>query len=879
MNKLFFGFAFLVFFKSISQINVSNSAPYNTPQNLVQNVLLGGGVVASNFTYNGDPLQIGFFNGTNSNIGLDSGIVLCSDDIATIKPTGLGSFLTAPITGEPDLLSVANLVPSLIGQTFTVSSVEDVAILEFDFIPYSDTVSFRYTFGSDEYLTYINSSFNDVFAFFISGPGITGPYSSPAAFPGGAKNIAVVPNSAPPLPITISSVQPSLNGQYYIDNPNQNTVGLNGFTSVFTAVSGVTCGETYHIKLALADGSDGSLKSAVFLEAGSFSSNGMVISAKPSYSNNTTGDTLLYEGCGDVTVTLVRGGDLTSQDTVRFEVTGTAINGVDYSNFPDSVVFVPGQDSLQITFSPLTDNLVENGEFMNIQVKGDTTKCGYKLQKLTLYLYDPIPLTLSAIHDTLDCAVGFAEAAVKVVTGAPGFTYNWSNGTNNTSDNFGDTIFVSPTLTSHYIVTVTDGCGLMSATASVEVFVPSFDVKLYMRDTAVVCPNDSMKLHAVMNGGLKPYTVWWKNSTGSGSGLHIKASISDYYTFYAADKCFIDVDSARIFVYVPTFNPLAINPLHDFQLMCPGNPINVLATATGGSGKYEYTWDNWTTTSNILKDKPLVTTQYTVIAKDNCTGEIATKTITANVPAFTPLSLVSNDSIFGCYADNISLHVNVTGGSGVYHYHWDAFEKDTNQFNVTLTETKTYSLLVRDACNNRENIKVHTVVLEPEANFLADYYDVDYVEFINLSSDDVIKNTWLFGDNTSSEEAEPQHSYEKTGGYIATLIVENSLGCIDSLTKLIDSPGIIWYPSAFTPNNDDLNDLWLPVHNGMINYQLKIFNRWGDVIFETKDPNLGWDGMVKGKIAEQGIYSYVLKGFSSTRPEEIEHKGLLTVVR
>ena len=120
----------------------------------------------------------------------------------------------------------------------------------------------------------MNTTYNDVFGFFISGPGITGPYSAPAGFPNGSVNIATVPNSNPALPITISSVNNVLNSPYYIDNQNTipQTVACNGFTSVFTAKAQVQCGETYHIRLAIADGTDTGLDSWVFLEAGSFTS-------------------------------------------------------------------------------------------------------------------------------------------------------------------------------------------------------------------------------------------------------------------------------------------------------------------------------------------------------------------------------------------------------------------------------------------------------------------------------------------------------------------------------------------------------------------------------------------------------------------------------
>ncbi|SVD98616.1 uncharacterized protein METZ01_LOCUS451470, partial [marine metagenome] len=173
-------------------------------------------------------------------------------------------------SGDPDLLTIANSVPALIGQTFSVPSTHDAAILEFDFVPSADTVQFNYIFAGEEYLDYVNTQFNDVFAFLISGPGITGPYASPPAFPGGAINIAVVPNSNPVLPIGISTVNDQINSQYYNHDTTTSVSAFNGYTDVFTASAVVIPCNVYHIKLAITDAADAIWNSGVFFEAGSF---------------------------------------------------------------------------------------------------------------------------------------------------------------------------------------------------------------------------------------------------------------------------------------------------------------------------------------------------------------------------------------------------------------------------------------------------------------------------------------------------------------------------------------------------------------------------------------------------------------------------------
>ena len=270
MKKLVFVLFYLYGFSADSQITVDRTTPNNNPTYLIDNVLLGGGIVASNHNYEGDSCQIGFFNAVNTNLGLDSGIIMATGEIENLVPGNFGFAAIPNTVTDPDLLNVANSVPGMIGQSFSVSSINDVAKLEFDFIPTSDTVRFRYVFGSQEYFAFENTQYNDVFGFFLSGPGIAGPYAN------GAENLAIVPGSNPPLPITISSVNSvtPINQQYFVNNQNglDTIADADGLTTVLTAIAVVQCGQTYHIRLAIADGSDQGLSSYVWLEAGSFKS-------------------------------------------------------------------------------------------------------------------------------------------------------------------------------------------------------------------------------------------------------------------------------------------------------------------------------------------------------------------------------------------------------------------------------------------------------------------------------------------------------------------------------------------------------------------------------------------------------------------------------
>jgi hypothetical protein len=396
---------------------VSNTAPYNTPNYLTNSVLLGSGVSAAGITFNGDPMQIGFFDGTATNLGVDSGLVLTTGSIQQLV-TGVMGAPNSTAT-DPDLLTVANSVPPLIGQSFTVSGLHDIAVLEFDFVPTSDTLLFNYIFGSDEYLQWVNTKYNDVFGFFLSGPGITGSYSSPPGFPNGSINIAVVPGSNPELPITVSSVNNVLNNQFYFHNQNvtPQTVDCNGFTTLFTASASVECGETYHIRLAIADGSDDDLSSFVFLEANSFTSPTLTI--ENSLSIDTTN--MLFIPC-DTTVTL------------------TAI-----SNSGATFLWNTGSSDSSITVSA--------GDYWVYGV--DTANCS--LVSDTVSVLQPTPPTLPSPASQTICEGDIPVDIAADTVFNPSYTYAWSPSTYLSTPNAYSTSFsASPASSLTYYIDVMD---------------------------------------------------------------------------------------------------------------------------------------------------------------------------------------------------------------------------------------------------------------------------------------------------------------------------------------------------------------------------------------------------------------------------------------
>lgn len=220
----------------------------------VTDLLEGLGVTVTNVDINCPGDALGHFMGA-SELGINQGIVLTSGSAAAVAgPSSSFASSGAMTAGDEDL-------ELWVGQpTF------DACALEFDCIPIGDTLEFNFAFGSEEYPEFAFSAFNDVFGIFMSGPGITGPYSN------NAENIAWVPGTN--VPVSINNVNEAENSVFYHNNedPPGQYLAYDGFTSNLPVFATVQPGESYHFKVVVADVSDGVFDSGVVLEAFSFHS-------------------------------------------------------------------------------------------------------------------------------------------------------------------------------------------------------------------------------------------------------------------------------------------------------------------------------------------------------------------------------------------------------------------------------------------------------------------------------------------------------------------------------------------------------------------------------------------------------------------------------
>ena len=659
-----------IFLPQLSRAQLITNNSLN-PQGLVQNILLGNGVTVSNVTYNGSPAAIAQFTAANTTLGINSGIVMTT---GTTLPNGDGPQgpNDASGAGVDNNMGGFNLLSQAIQGTQTYNA----AILEFDFIPYADTVRFKYVFGSDEYPEFAppnNTTYNDVFGFFISGPGITG-----------FQNIAKLPNGAV---VSINNVNTITNPFYFVNNGDGNTSPYNqspqyiqydGFTKVLEAISKVQCGQTYHLILAIADVGDGQWDSGIFLEANSLSTITPVEIEHTLSQQVFANPDWMAEGCVTTTVTLTRQSNLNQNLTIPVQLSGTATNGLDYSGIPSSISFPPGQTTVSFNIQSLTDALVEGLETLTLTFPL-TDPCGNVTPLvLDLWIQDNQPMQVTLTSSSITCPGDPVTINSQISGGVQPYTYQWSTG-----QNTGSITFVPATSQTVWLA-VSDACTGIPAYDTILVTVPILSPMTILTspDITEICPYIPATLGVQVSGGSGQYTYLWTTNnvlSSTTDSLLVNPGSSSMYLITATDNCGNTIqDSVSYTILSP---PLVLQTNGPFQI-CPGDSVALLVTASGGYGNYYYNWSTTATTPQITV-APQNSTSYFVQVSDECqTFSVAAVAMVQVVKPLANFYIMSQDPMQGLPVqfENASLNA--------WSYTW-AFGDGNGSFLVNPTHTYT----------------------------------------------------------------------------------------------------------------------------------------------------------------------------------------------
>lgn len=686
-----------------------------TPEELVNQVLLGGGVSVSNITFNGAAgtalnEQIGSFDGTGSNIGIGEGIIFASGSVqGAVGPNNAGGYTEGgghTDQSDPDL-------ETIVGS----GGVTDAAVLEFDFVPSGDSVKFSYVFASDEYPEYV-CDFNDAFGFFLSGPGITGPYTNNAI------NIALVPNTT--MPVTIDNVNNgfgndpdfpgcnAVNPEYYVingegfDEPYASDpyyVQYDGFTRVLEARAHVQCGMTYHIKLAVGDAGNGfddtAFDSGVFLQAGSFASTPFIPGLVPG--PGIVGDTL-FESCFPVQLAFIRVSDPTVTDTVHIAVSGTATAGEDYSPaLPTEIIFHPGET--EVPFAMMAPVDPDGTETVVITVFTHSP-CTDEVFSEDFEFFIRAAHPVIAIGSAESIACGDSVLLTPTVTGGYGlYNYVWPSGETVPS------IWASPDQDSDVTVQITDTCGIVTQAY----FAVGIESPAALTAT-LIGPEDMVE-------GCSSSELVVDRPAGMGGDLQIVFTYEGQITGGA------DLDLPS-----PVLMPSGQN-----SITVPVVPVN--------DGIAEGT------------ETFIIHAGYMM----NACGQSGSDAVSGTISDAPPIELQAEDLIQQpCGQDSLPINAQASGGVGSLTYAWS------------------------------------TGATGP-GTWVQGYYDDQYVVTVT--------------DDCGHESA-------------ATILV-------DVLCDLL-------VPNVITPNGDGSNDRWIIPGIQASRNTVRIYNRWGNAVFEARDYRNTW---------------------------------------
>jgi gliding motility-associated-like protein len=460
-------------------------------------------------------------------------------------------------------------------------------------------------------------------------------------------------------------------------------------------------------------------------------------------------------------------------------------------------------------------------------------------------------------------------------------SYVWNTGATTSS------IIVSPASTFTYSVTGTSLTCQNSASFTVTVFPLPVIIISGNND---ICSGSSTTLTA---SGAANY-LWAPSSGLSCTSCSNPTADPGSYTIYTIigtdnNGCSNAVTDTVNVIPLPTVSVSSIAPV------CPETRISLtgLGSPPGGT----YSWQPGNIPGQTLVDTIMRTTLFLVDYVTGCGTATDTVTVGVNpVPTLFFSTIFKKLCVGSCDQFTAS---SAPASIGIAWWSWDFGDDSTvigkdpvhcyakpGEYTVTLTVQTT------GGCQKSDQIpNMVTVFSKPQAAF---YFSPDpvsildpVVSFTNNSSDanPIDFWSWNFGENADSNSfvENPTHTYQDTGRYCVRLSVTDVNGCVDSTTQCIDigTQYTFYIPSAFSPNGDNVNDVFIPKGTDIRNFEMYIFDRWGNQVFYTEDITNGWNGGKNNngsKISQEDVYVYVINVID-TKDIQHHYKGAVTLLK
>jgi gliding motility-associated-like protein len=449
-----------------------------------------------------------------------------------------------------------------------------------------------------------------------------------------------------------------------------------------------------------------------------------------------------------------------------------------------------------------------------------------------------------------------------------------------------------------FIVSVSnDAC---TYTTEVPVNAPPIYQLVASPDTTI-CINGTATLSAwATEDADTTWTYFWNNNLGIGSSIDVNPAVGQLYSVYVVDN--LGCESDPVLVQVDLYDPLSVMAMED-DIICLGDVITLDEAANGGLAPYSFTWYNEqlpgvTMDGDEVDVQPTMPSTYCVQLTDACETPMDEDCVFIDIEELIDPHFVA-DTLADCFPVLVNFNGVADNTNIIASAEWD-FGDGTHSTAIDMTAhnfwqsgqyTVSYTITSVDGCVYGDTVvdmiyaypyPIADFTSNPELAILPN----STFEMINLSHDNDL-NFWQFAEYGESTEVEPEITFpgNNIGEYLVTLIVTNEFGCQDSISKELTvlEDFVIYAPNAFTPDHDGFNDFWFVqgIDVDPDRYEINVFNRWGDSIFQSYDLDAVWDGSDQGGdyFVPDGVYPFLIVAHSLTTGELKRISGSVTVIR
>ncbi len=491
-----------------------------------------------------------------------------------------------------------------------------------------------------------------------------------------------------------------------------------------------------------------------------------------------------------------------------------------------------------------------------------------------------------------------------LLASSPGaLTYSWSGpGTYTSSATNPQFSTLSPSNTGVYMVTTSYNNGILTCynTNTTNLIVNpiiTFTLPPYKQ----ACFNSLF----VQNGPIGATSYTWSGPNGFNSNvqnLQIPTIQSGQSGLYQLELN-LGPCKTKSNITIDVLAPLQFTLTPQNKTICAGDSVKFIMGSAYGSGNYAYVWSPsiylTAPTGSLQTGTPLGTTIYQVTGYDiACPDYTLTHnfTLKVNQPPLPDLKLDKNE---GCEPLCLFYNSKTQAESASITYDFggnNVMQQDSSSY--CLTAPGTYHLKIRTKGTN--GCSGTYVYPTPIVVFPKPHSDFTYSPEIVTTSDNivnfkpsfrygpVVSTSWQFlgstvGGNDTSNVTSPTRTYDNVGKFPVMLIAKTDKGCIDTVVKFLDITDElnVYIPNTFTPNGDGLNDVFNIKGIGfkVENFSMEIFDRWGTLLYFTKDYTKGWDGVFKGLLSHDAVYVYKIKVVGANGQGKKEYVGHVTLIK